>query len=303
MSKYKHQVSLLLQVLPEVAKEPVFALHGGTAINLFVRDMPRLSVDIDLTYAPIKDRKTSFMNIIDGLDRIKIKLEKILPEAVVSLKSEILKLQITTANAQIKIEVNQINRGVMDETVTLLLCETAQVEFDAFCAVPVVPLGQLYGGKICAALDRQHPRDLFDVKYLLKNEGFTDEIKKGFMLFLLSSNRPLHEMLHPNFIDQRGTLVNQFEGMSPEPFTYEDFEKIREQLVNVIHQSLTEEDREFILNFGKGTPDWSIYDFERFPAVQWKLQNLIKLKNGNPEKHESFVASLKKILKLLTLDG
>lgn len=66
MSKYKHQVSLLLQVLPEVAKEPVFALHGGTAINLFVRDMPRLSVDIDLTYTPIEDRKTSFKNIIDG---------------------------------------------------------------------------------------------------------------------------------------------------------------------------------------------------------------------------------------------
>lgn len=296
MSDYKQQVSLLLQVLPEVAKEPDFALHGGTAINLFVRDMVRLSVDIDLTYTLIEDRKTSFKNIIDGLDRIKVKLEKILPEAAITLKRETLKLQITTVNAQIKLEVNQINRGVMDDTVTLPLCEKAQEEFDVFCAVPVVPLGQLYGGKICAALDRQHPRDLFDVKYLLENEGFTDVIKKGFLLFLLSSNRPLHEMLHPNFIDQRETLVNQFEGMSPEPFTYGDFEKIREQLVKTIHQNITDQDKEFLLSFGEGIPNWDIYDFERFPAVQWKLQNLTKLKNGNPEKHESFVASLKKVL-------
>src|SRR5690606_9937515 len=165
---------------------------------------------------PIQDRKTTFQNIIYGIDRIKTKLEKILPEATISLKRETLKLQITAVKAQIKIEVNQINRGVVDETVTLPLCEKAQEEFDVFCAVPVVPLGQLYGGKICAALYRQHPRHLFDIKYLLQNEGFTDEIKKGFILFLLSSNRPLHEMLHPNLIDQRETIFNQFEGMSPE---------------------------------------------------------------------------------------
>jgi len=192
--------------------------------------------------------------------------------------------------------VNQINRGLVDETVVLSLCEKSQEEFDAFCTASVVSLGQLYGGKICAALDRQHPRDLFDVKYLLQNEGFTDEIKKGFILFLLSSNRPLHEMLRPNFIDQRETLVNQFEGMNPEPFTYGDFEKSRKELINVIHENLTSKDREFILNFGKGTPDWSIYDFERFPAVQWKLQNLTKLKNNNPSKYDDLVSDLKKVL-------
>ena len=296
MSNYKQQVSLLLQILPEVAKEPIFALHGGTAINLFVRDMPRLSVDIDLTYIPIEDRKMSFRNIIETLGRLKTKLERILPEAKISLKRETLKVQITTAKAQIKIEVNQINRGIMNKTVTLPLCDKAQEEFDAFCAVPIVPLGQLYGGKICAALDRQHPRDLFDVKYLLKYEGFTNEIKKGFLLLLLSSNRPLHEMLHPNFIDQRETLVNQFEGMSPEPFAYEDFEKSRMELINAIHQNLTDKDKEFILGFSNGTPNWDTYDFERFPAIQWKLQNLIKLKNSNPEKHESFITSLKNVL-------
>ncbi len=224
-------------------------------------------------------------------------LEKVLPKAKISLKKEILKLQITTVKAQIKIEVNQINRGVIDETATLPLCEKTQEEFSAFCAIPVVPLGQLYGGKICAALDRQHPRDLFDIKYLLQNEGFTNDIKQDFILCLLNSNRPLNEMLQPNFIDQRETMVNQFEGMSSEPFTYEDFEKIRKKLVCVVHQNLTEKDKEFIIGFSKGIPDWSIYDFERFPAVQWKLQNLNKLKDVNVEKFNALNTLLEKLLK------
>lgn len=155
----------------------------------------------------------------------------------------------------------------------------------------------MYGGKICAALDRQHPRDLFDVKYLLQNEGFTNDIKKGFVLCLLSSNRPLNEMLQPNLIDQQETMVNQFEGMSSESFTYEDFEASRAQLIETIHRNLTAKDKEFLLSFNNLTPDWSIYDFERFPAVQWKLQNLKMLKTKNLEKFNKFKVFLEEVLK------
>jgi predicted nucleic acid-binding OB-fold protein len=205
---------LLLQVLPEVAKETCFALHGGTAINLFIREMPRLSVDIDLTYIPIEDRSTSLKNIIEALSSIKTNIERVVPEVKITLKEEILKLQITTA-------------------------------------------------KLC----------------------------------LLSSNRPLNEMLQPNLIDQQETMVNQFEGMSSETFTYKDFENSRVQLIEAIHQNLTDKDKEFLLSFNKATPDWSIYDFERFPAVQWKLQNLKMLKTKNLEKFNKFEASLEETLK------
>jgi len=297
MSSYKHQVSLLLQVLPEVAKESCLALHGGTAINLFIREMPRLSVDIDLTYIPIEDRSTSLKNIVAALGSIKKNIERVVPKVKITLIKEILKLLISTAQAQIKIEVNQINRGILDKPVILPLCEKAQEEFNAFCAISVVSLGQLYGGKICAALDRQHPRDLFDVKYLLQNEGFTNDIKKGFLLYLLSSNRPLNEMLQPNLIDQQETMVNQFEGMSSEPFTYEDFENSRAQLIDTIHKSLTAKDKAFLLSFNNLTPDWRIYNFKQFPAVQWKLQNLHTLKAKNPEKFNKLNVSLEEVLK------
>ena len=76
-------VDLLLQVLPYVAKEKNFALKGGTAINLFVRDMPRLSVDIDLTYLPLDSRKDALNNIQDGLTRIKADIEKNIPDVKV----------------------------------------------------------------------------------------------------------------------------------------------------------------------------------------------------------------------------
>lgn len=73
---YRKQVELLIQVLPEVAKEPKFALHGGTAINLFVRNMPRLSVDIDLTYIPIQNRQDSLNGIKKTLEEIKSRIKK-----------------------------------------------------------------------------------------------------------------------------------------------------------------------------------------------------------------------------------
>ena len=293
---YKGQVSLLLSVIPEIAKEECFALHGGTAINLFVREMPRLSVDIDLTYLPIEDRPTSLDKIAQALEGIKKRILSVLPKAKVQHQKEVSKLQISCRGFQIKVEVNQTNRGVLSNPVEYSLCEKAQDQFDAFCSIPIVPLTQLYGGKICAALDRQHPRDIFDVKYLLENEGFKEYLKKGLLLSILSSKRPIHELLRPNLLDQQATLENQFSGMTAELFTYEDFDTTRTGLITHIANSWTELDKQFLIGFSNLEPDWSIYDFERFPSVQWKIQNLIKLKEVNPDKHREQVKLLKEVL-------
>jgi len=296
MSRYKNQVHLLLSVIPEVAKEKCFALHGGTAINLFVRDMPRLSVDIDLTYAPIEDRATSFANINYALGEIRKRLNTIFPNLLVEHQMDKLKLQISNTDALIKIEVNQGIRGLLGDTNTLVLCDKAQEEFNAFCSIQGVSFGQLYGGKIVAAMDRQHPRDLFDVKDLLENEGFTDEIKKGFLFTLISSKRPIKEVLFPIFKNQEQAFINQFSGMTETSFSYADYEQIREKLVQVIREGLTETDKTFIVSFENTSPDWSIYDFEKFPSVQWKLQNLQSLKESNPEKHSYNIKELESLL-------
>lgn len=293
---YKKQVKLLLGVLPEIAKENCFALHGGTAINLFVREMPRLSVDIDLTYVPLEDRETSLGNISDALERCKERIQKIFPKATSDHKKDNAKLHISEHEINIKIEVNTVIRGTIADPLNIELCAKAQKDFEAFCTINVVPIGQLFGGKIVAAFDRQHPRDLFDVKYLLGNEGFTDEVRKGFIFSLLSSDRPIHEVLVPNFQNQRSVLDNQFAGMTEEQFTYEEYESVRDNMVKTVYQQLTDADKKFLLSVKGLKPDWSHYDFGKFPAVKWKLQNLQKLKEQNPEKYRQQYEALEKKL-------
>ena len=293
---YTKQVKLLLDVLPEVAKEACFAMHGGTAINLFVRDMPRLSVDIDLTYVEIAERNETLDGINAALIRIKERIEGLRPSIRIQHKENICKLQLDERGVMIKIEVNMVGRGLIGEATKAQLCEAAQEQFDAFCAMPIVPLGQLYGGKLCAAMDRQHPRDLFDVKLLLDNEGFTDEIKRGFLFGLVSSNRPTHEMLNPHLLDQRVAFENQFEGMSAIEFRYDEYEATRLQLIETIQSSLNESDKAFLLSLTGLDTDWSIYDFQDFPSVKWKLLNLEKFKTENPETYQQQLSELGKLL-------
>lgn len=293
---YTKQVRLLLDVLPEVAKETCFAMHGGTAINLFVRDMPRLSVDIDLTYIEIAERNESLAGINAALIRIKERIEGLRPSIRIQHKENICKLQLDERGVMIKIEVNMVGRGLIGEATKGQLCEAAQEQFDVFCAMPIVPLGQLYGGKFCAAMDRQHPRDLFDVKLLLENEGFTDDIKRGFIFGLVGSNRPSHEMLNPNLLDQRMAFENQFEGMSAIEFGYDEYETTRLQLIETIQSGLNEDDKAFLLSFNRLEPDWSIYDFQEFPSVKWKILNLEKFKAENPETYQQQLSKLEMFL-------
>lgn len=162
--------------------------------------------------------------------------------------------------------------------------------------MPLVPFSQLYGGKICAALDRQHPRDLFDVKLLLDNEGFTEEIKCGLLFGLVSSNRPTFELLDPHLLDQKTAFEYQFEGMSAIEFSYDDFEATRLQLIETVKTSLNESDRAFLLSLNGLEPDWSIYDFQEFPSVKWKLLKLEKFRQDTPEIYQQQIDALKGVL-------
>lgn len=293
---YRRQVELLLNVLPEVAKEHCFAMHGGTAINLFIREMPRLSIDIDLTYTELGDRQAALNGINAALSRIKARIQTMRPNIKVQHKDQVCKLQIDDGDVVIKIEVNMVGRGLLDDPLQMPLCQVAQDHFGVFCMMPLVPLSQLYGGKFCAALDRQHPRDLFDVKLLFENEGFTDEIRRGFIYGLASSNRPTHEMLAPHLLDQRVAFENQFVGMTSVSFTYDEYQSVRHHLIDTVKAGLREEDRIFLLSLNRLTPDWSVHDWQRFPSVQWKLLNLAKFKRNRPSDYEEQLIRLENIL-------
>ena len=299
---YKKQVAFLLDMLPEIAKEDVFALHGGTAINLFCLNMPRLSVDIDLTYIPASsNRDVDLQNIRSALDSIKERLKKQMPAIKFSdsvRADEELKLICTIPDAMVKIEVNQINRGLIAEPELMTLCDKAQETFDKFCEVRMVSRKQLWGGKINAALDRQHPRDLFDIRNLINEVGYSTDIKEGFIFFLLCGKRPIHELLRPHSIDQSAVFESQFQGMTDNTFGNDEYQEAREQLIKMINESLTIEDKEFLLAFSKGEPDWTKVDYSRYPAIRWKLLNINKLKETNPQKYSEQVDAVKRTLSL-----
>ncbi|HEC44251.1 MAG TPA: nucleotidyl transferase AbiEii/AbiGii toxin family protein [Bacteroides sp.] len=304
LQAYKAQVDLLLEVLPYVAKEEIFALKGGTAINLFIRETPRLSVDVDLTYLPLDSRTEALKNIQDGLGRIKADIEKNVPSITINTVplngGTDVKLNCQGQGAQIKIEVNTITRGNVFPTELMQVVDSVQDEFDKFAAINVVSMAELYGGKICAAIDRQHPRDVFDVMLLLENEGFTNEIWEGFKIGLISHYKPISELLSPILKDQRSAFDNQFAGMTTVEFSYEDYVATRALLIKTIGESLTDEDKRFFLSFESGEPDWELFPIpvlKHLPAIQWKLININKLQEGNPAKHKQMIENLKGVLK------
>jgi hypothetical protein len=297
--EYKERVRLLLRIIPVISKIDSFAIHGGTAINLFVQDLLRYSIDIDVTYIPIQAREESLSAIKRNLNEVKDKIKNLIPGIVIQEKPN--KLICTYQKFFVKIEVNDVKRGVIADTVIMPLCKAAQNVFDIFCEAKIVPLSQLYGGKITAALDRQHPRDLFDVKYLFEYIKNFSEVKQGFMFCLLGSDRPIVEILSPNLIDQRETLDNQFTGMTTIPFSYEDYEKTRLSLIKYVNNNLTAIDKYFLIRFEEGVPEWEITDyptFDHYPSIQWKLLNINKLKETNPTKHKQEIKRLRQYFNL-----
>lgn len=298
---YEAQVALLVRILPHVAIEPIFALKGGTAINLFYRDLPRLSVDIDLTYLPIKDRTESLAEINDAMDRIAASVEA----GIAGAKTQRIKgggggatrLLARLKGAEIKIETSPVTRGAVHEPESRAVTEPVEDEF-GYAEMQIVAFEDLFGGKLHAALDRQHPRDLYDVKLLYENEGLTDDLFRTFLIYVASSPRPAHELLNPNLIALDQPFTQQFEGMTKTPVTLDDLLKARKQLIADIQSRFDENTKRFLLSLHDGAPEFEAIDRPQaadLPAVRWKLMNIEKLMAENTSKHAAQRAELEKL--------
>lgn len=290
----------MVRALPAVAAETCFALKGGTAINLFVRDLPRLSVDIDLTYVPVEARPDSLRRISDALRRIAQRLRQTIPRVQVNEVpgegGHIVRLFLRDPRAQIKIEPNLVLRGTVFGVEQRSLVATAEAIFERSVAINTLALPDLYGGKICAALDRQHPRDLFDVKLLLENEGVTADIRRAFVVYLASHDRPMNELIQPTLLDSRQTFDDHFTGMTREPVAYEDLVAARDRLIEILRGSLSDAERRFLISMKEGLPDWGqvgIPGVDALPGIQWKLQHIARM---DRTKHREALAALRRKL-------
>jgi hypothetical protein len=303
-SRYLDTVRLLIDVAPFVFSADCFALKGGTAINLFLRDMPRLSVDIDLVFTDLEqpDRSAALAAIERELGEIAERLERMLGVKVwptTSGSEHESKLFISRGPVLLKVEVNHVFRGAVYPLVTGSLSAQAQTRFSRALSIRMIDPDELYASKLAAALDRQHPRDLFDVMLLLEAGGITPRIRRAFAVYLAGHNRPMQELLSPRPKDIQREFASDFAGMTSSEVTVEQLESVREVLFRELPASLDEAERRFLLSVKRIEPEWEILGLpgiERLPAIQWKLLNLSRLKKSNPKKYAKAFAELERNL-------
>jgi predicted nucleotidyltransferase component of viral defense system len=287
---YLDTARLLTQVAPLVFVDDTFALKGGTAINLFVRDMPRLSVDLDLVFPDYTlPREKALARINEAIRQAATRLSKRGFQTYTPAVAEAgeTKLLVRRGGIEVKIEVNFVMRGTVRPVRRTSLTSNARDVLLADLEIPVVSLEDLYGGKLVAAMDRQHPRDLFDVMQLFAHEGITPAIRRAFVVYLASHNRPVHEVLFPSPRDIQHDYANNFQGMTAEPVSLDVLLAARERLMREIQRGLDAAERRFLLSLVAGAPEWpllGIAHLEHLPGIRWKLRNLTQLQKANARK-------------------
>jgi Nucleotidyl transferase AbiEii toxin, Type IV TA system len=291
-ANYIDAVRLLLEAIPVVFQEPRFAMKGGTALNLFVQDLPRLSVDIDVVFTDhTASREAALRRIGAALEVARNELNRrgLQAESPVRTQGDESKLFLRRGRQQVKVEVNHVFRGTLLPVQALTLTPSSRRLFTADVQAPVLATAELYGGKLVAALDRQHPRDLFDVHCLFEGGGLADEMVECFVAYLAGHNRPVHEVLFSRDQDLATPFENEFRGMARNPVELPALVEARQRLRQELRSRLTDNHRQFLLGLVRGEPPWEAMrcrHLSELPAIRWKLQNLAKLKRSAPEKFE-----------------
>lgn len=297
---YVDTVRLLLDTAPEVFRSGVFAMKGGTAINLFVQNMPRLSVDIDVVYvAHAKPRAAALAKIAAELNAMRGRLMQrgITAEVTATAVGDEAKLFVRRGRTQVKIEINHVFRGTVLPPATRPLVKAASDLFTVALSVPTLAVPELYGSKLVAAMDRQHPRDFFDVHGMFQTHGLSPDTVECFVAYLAGHNRPVHEVLFSRDLEMGPAFENEFVGMERVAVSLADLQTARDRLRGELLAALTNAQKRFLLSLVTDEPDWalmSVPHLEQLPAVQWKLQNLARLKKANPAKFKAQADELAK---------
>lgn len=304
---YAAQVALLVRILPYVAKEEIFALKGGTAINLFEHDLPRLSVDIDLAWLPVHDYAEDARQIAEPLGRLADALRARPLQLQVQLSAgagvAVTRLVVSRGRARVQIETTPVMRGTVHPVRSMVVRPRVEDAF-GFASVQVLDFADLYAGKLAAALSRQHPRDLFDVGLLLEDERADQRLWRTFLVYLTCSPKPAWEMLAPRIpVDFAATFEAHFKGMTAEPLEIEALLDVHARLGARVAAWLDEPSRAFLRSVEEEQADFDLIGLSHaadLPAVKRKLQNLAR---RSTEKRAADRASLEEVLTRIAHSG
>ena len=200
------------------------------------------------------------------------------------------KLFVRRGRDQVKIEINHVFRGTVLPPNSRPLVKAASDLFTVGFSVPTLAVPELYGSKLVAALDRQHPRDFFDVHGMFEEYGLQPDTVECFVTYLAGHNRPIHEVLFSRDLNLEPTFKNEFIGMERVPISLAELQAARDRVRRELLTLLTDAQKRFLLSLAAAEPDWSLLSIPHaaeLPAVQWKLQNLTRLKKSNPAKFKA----------------
>jgi len=299
------QALLIVKILPSINSVPEFAVKGGTGINYFSLDLPRVSIDIDLAFIPIMPRKESIESIGQGLVTLGKSIRDSIPNAKVNYRKtkdgHLSKLDVVHKGVSVIIEPNFVKRGTVYEPVKRGLSEGAKSALgisDNF-KVKLLSNAELFAGKITAALDRQAPRDLYDIKNLMDKEGLTTETRKAFIVYLISNPRPMHELLNANIPDKKLIEKSYNDNLKPmmrKVVSISELMNMRSDFITTLNNSFLRTEKDFLLSFKSGKPRYELLGVENakeLPAVQWKQMNIKKMSEA---KHAKQLEKLAKVL-------
>lgn len=298
-NRYLARARLAAQALRHVAAEPELALKGGTAINFFFRNLLRLSVDLDLVFIPVLPRAETLAEIEAALRRIALSTERSLKGARVNTSQAAKgKLLVTRDGADVVIEVNLVLRGCVRSPARRTAQRAVEALFGDIDA-NVLSFEDCFAGKLVAALDRQHPRDLFDVAQLLDAEGLSEPLLDAFVVYLASHGRPMSELLAPGEKDIGGEFENDFGEMAAERVSLDTLRSARSRFVRELHRTLLPRHKEFLRSIKALEPDWSLVPVPHaadLPGVRWRLLNLEKFRREQPQRYAAARAKLDRVL-------
>lgn len=285
-------VRLLLAVAPAVFRGGRFAMKGGTALNLFVHDMPRLSVDIDVAFTDHRlAREEALRAISDDLRAAqRLVLAKGYRADIVGRpEGEEVRMLVRSRTTQVKVEVNGVFRGTVLPLRAADLAASAQELFATTVTVPVLETPELYGGKLVAAMDRQHPRDLFDVREMFARHNLPPAFVDCFVAYLAGHNRPVHEVLFPRTKEIGPLYRSDFFGMTKDDVPLDELKAIQTELPRRLQRALGPQHRDFLLSLVRLEPRWDLLPFPHLielPAIRWKLVQLEKLRAASKRRFE-----------------
>lgn len=299
--RYLDRVALLVRILPLLQAEPRFALKGGTAINLFEHGLPRLSVDIDLTWLPAGEFESDTKDIDGALNDMAERLRahpfrlQVQPSKG-SDATTIHRLIVREHRTQVQIETSPVMRGTVHPARRMNLHPDVERRFGS-AQVQVLDFHDLYAGKLCAALSRQHPRDLFDVGLLMDAGRFDAALWRTFLVYLTASPKPAAEMLAPaepkTFTE---IFENHFQGMTTEPVTEAELLEHRARLLAGVGQMMDQASVAFLESVEEERPDFNLIGLPQAANLPGVLRKHHNLAQRTQEKRAADRARLKEVL-------